>query len=433
MLEEVIENMKKEIRDSIKEKQQVDTRKQELEDKLKELKEKISELDKENNKLLPIIHKKRNPIVELLVKTFSRKYKDTVQKESDNKRQIDELRETEAKISKEKNEISLKSPIDDKRSIEEEKQKLESLEDKETAIKVAISKNPELTENPEFMKDLLNEDLRYIKYDRSNAPEVYQEYLQKISGKLEEKCKKPAENTWVTNVVLDRVKTICEEIKEPKEVEVGKYKIPHRFLFEALRKSSDYDLQEIETSPKIDMFSGGSFYLQYDGMYSENYGKSFEKLYENPDKFMLVHRVNASFIFEPREDAFGKKENIFKDGLHSSTQDEGCVNSLIRTTLGNYQNGVNFMDMFEPDYKVVIMIPKEALKEGSNIPIWGLDRPEADEEHPGYLLPEYIYGFVDPTTEKIEKNPIPLEERTKYPYKFLNKETRCMNNESRNV
>ena len=89
------------------------------------------------------------------------------------------------------------------------------------------------------------------------------------------------------------------------------------------------------------------------------------------------------------------------------------------------------MDMFEPDYKVVIMIPKEALKEGSNIPIWGLDRPEADEEHPGYILPEYIYGFVDPITEKIEKNPISLEERTKYPYKFLNKETVCMSNQTR--
>ena len=84
------------------------------------------------------------------------------------------------------------------------------------------------------------------------------------------------------------------------------------------------------------------------------------------------------------------------------------------------------MDMFEPDYKVIIMIPKEAFKEGSNIPIWGLNLPEADEEHPGFILPEYIYGFIDPTIEKIEKNPVPLEQRTKYQYKFLNKQTKCM-------
>ncbi len=431
MLEEVIKSMKKDLRDSIEEKKQKDSRKQEIEEELKELKEKISELDKENSKLLPTIYKKRNFIIALLLKAFSREYKENIQKEADNKRLLDELRKREEKLFKEKESINLKDPTADKKTIKDKSKELEKLEDRETAIKTAILRNPELTANPEFMKDLLNEDLRYIKYDKSNSPIVYQEYLQKISDKLEEKCKRPAENTWVTNVVLDRVRTICEEINNPKEVENSKYKIPQRFLFESLRKYSDYDLQDIETDPKIDMFAEGSTYIQYDGMFSKDYGKSFEELYENSDKYMLVHKVNASFIFEPREDALEKRENIFKDGLHSSTQDEGCVNSLLRTTLGNYQNGVTFMDMFEPDYKVVIMIPKEALKEGSNIPIWGLDRPEADEEHPGYILPEYIYGFVDPITEKIEKNPISLEERTKYPYKFLNKETVCMSNQTR--
>ena len=431
MLEEVIKSMKKDLRDSIEEKKQIDSRKQEIEEELKELKEKISKLDKENSKLLPTIYKKRNFIIALLLKAFSREYKENIQKEADNKRLLDELRKREEKLFKEKESINLKDPTADKKTIKDKSKELEKLEDRETAIKTAILRNPELTANPEFMKDLLNEDLRYIKYDKSNSPIVYQEYLQKISDKLEEKCKRPAENTWVTNVVLDRVRTICEEINNPKEVENSKYKIPQRFLFESLRKYSDYDLQDIETDPKIDMFAEGSTYIQYDGMFSKDYGKSFEELYENSDKYMLVHKVNASFIFEPREDALEKRENIFKDGLHSSTQDEGCVNSLLRTTLGNYQNGVTFMDMFEPDYKVVIMIPKEALKEGSNIPIWGLDRPEADEEHPGYILPEYIYGFVDPITEKIEKNPISLEERTKYPYKFLNKETVCISNQTR--
>ena len=431
MLEEVIKSMKKDLRDSIEEKKQIDSRKQEIEEELKELKEKISKLDKENSKLLPTIYKKRNFIIALLLKAFSREYKENIQKEADNKRLLDELRKREEKLFKEKESINLKDPTADKKTIKDKSKELEKLEDRETAIKTAILRNPELTANPEFMKDLLNEDLRYIKYDTSISPIVYQEYLQKISDKLEEKCKRPAENTWVTNVVLDRVRTICEEINNPKEVENSKYKIPQRFLFESLRKYSDYDLQDIETDPKIDMFAEGSTYIQYDGMFSKDYGKSFEELYENSDKYMLVHKVNASFIFEPREDALEKRENIFKDGLHSSTQDEGCVNSLLRTTLGNYQNGVTFMDMFEPDYKVVIMIPKEALKEGSNIPIWGLDRPEADEEHPGYILPEYIYGFVDPITEKIEKNPISLEERTKYPYKFLNKETVCISNQTR--
>ena len=426
MLEEVLENIKKELRDSIEQEKQIDVRKQEVEAELKEINAEISKLEKENSKLLPTIHKKRNTIIAFFIKNFSRQYKEATQKEAENRSKLDELRKKESELSKEKEAINLKNPTSVEETIKNKEKELENLEDRETAIKTAISRNPELTANPEFMKDLLNEDLTYIKYDKSNNPIVYQEYLQKITEKLEEKCKRPAENTWVTNIVLDRIKAINEEIERPKEAEPGKYKIPHKFLFESLRKSSDYDLQDIETNPKIDMFAEGSTYLQYDGNFSESYGKDFETLYENPDKYMLIHKVNASFIFEPKDDALGKKEDIFKDGLHSSTQDEGCVNSLIRTTLGNYQNGVTFMDMFEPDYKVIIMIPKEAFKEGSNIPIWGLNLPEADEEHPGFILPEYIYGFIDPTIEKIEKNPVPLEQRTKYQYKFLNKQTKCM-------
>ena len=289
MLEEVIKSMKKDLRDSIEEKKQIDSRKQEIEEELKELKEKISELDKENSKLLPTIYKKRNFIIALLLKAFSREYKENIQKEADNKRLLDELRKREEKLFKEKESINLKDPTADKKTIKDKSKELEKLEDRETAIKTAILRNPELTANPEFMKDLLNEDLRYIKYDKSNSPIVYQEYLQKISDKLEEKCKRPAENTWVTNVVLDRVRTICEEINNPKEVENSKYKIPQRFLFESLRKYSDYDLQDIETDPKIDMFAEGSTYIQYDGMFSKDYGKSFEELYENSDKYMLVY------------------------------------------------------------------------------------------------------------------------------------------------
>ena len=171
--------------------------------------------------------------------------------------------------------------------------------------------------------------------------------------------------------------------------------------------------------------------MEFDGEYSEEYGKSIESLYEDKDKYLLMHRVNASFFRAEEEYATEKEENIFRDGLRASGQGAGCVNALHRTTTGNYQREGTFLNMIVPDYTVLIMIPKEAFKEGSNIPIWGLDRPEADEDHLGYILPEYIYGVIDANTEKIEKNPIPLEERTKYPYKFLNKETMCMSDQTR--
>lgn len=426
MLEEVLENIKKELRDSIEQEKQIDVRKQEVEAELKEINAEISKLEKENSKLLPTIHKKRNTIIAFFVKNFSRQYKEATQKEAENRSKLDELRKKESELSKEKEAINLKNPTSVEETIKNKEKELEKLEDKETAIKTAISRNPELMANPEFMKDLLSEDLSYIKYDNSNNPMVYQAYLHKIREILEEKIKRPAENTWVTNVVLDRVKTISEEINNPQEVEKGKYKIPHRFLFESLRKSSEYDLDGIEQSPKIDFAVDSSKYMDFDGEYSEEYGKSIESLYEDKDKYLLMHRVNASFFRAEEEYATEKEENIFRDGLRASGQGAGCVNALHRTTTGNYQREGTFLNMIVPDYTVLIMIPKEAFKEGSNIPIWGLDRPEADEDHLGYILPEYIYGVIDPNTEKIEKNPIPLEQRTTYKYKFLNNQLECM-------
>ena len=227
MLEEVLENIKKELRDSIEQEKQIDVRKQEVEAELKEIKAEILKLEKENSKLLPTIHKKRNTIIAFLVKKFSRQYKEATQKEAENRSKLDELRKKESELSKAKETINLKNPTSVEETIKNKEKELEKLEDKETAIKTAISRNPELTANPEFMKDLLSEDLSYIKYDNSNNPMVYQAYLHKIREILEEKIKRPAENTWVTNVVLDRVKTISEEINNPQEVEKGKYKIPH--------------------------------------------------------------------------------------------------------------------------------------------------------------------------------------------------------------
>ena len=51
---------------------------------------------------------------------------------------------------------------------------------------------------------------------------------------------------------------------------------------------------------------------------------------------------------------------------------------------------------------------------------------EADIQHPGYIFPEYIYGYINPDTEEIEENPISVENRKKYKYQFLNGQTTCV-------
>ena len=84
------------------------------------------------------------------------------------------------------------------------------------------------------------------------------------------------------------------------------------------------------------------------------------------------------------------------------------------------------MELMSPDHKMIIMLPKKALNKNSEEPIWGSDFPEADIQHPGYIFPEYIYGYINPDTEEIEENPISVENRKKYKYQFLNGQTTCV-------
>ena len=37
-----------------------------------------------------------------------------------------------------------------------------------------------------------------------------------------------------------------------------------------------------------------------------------------------------------------------------------------------------------------------------------------------------VYGYINPDTEEIEENPIPVENRKKYKYQFLNGQTSCV-------
>lgn len=88
------------------------------------------------------------------------------------------------------------------------------------------------------MKDLLNRNMRYIEYDNSDEPELYIQYIEKMIQKLEEAKETPNANEFAINMPINTAKKILEELNSPKEVEKGRYKIPKRFLFEGLRKSS---------------------------------------------------------------------------------------------------------------------------------------------------------------------------------------------------
>ena len=426
MLNEVLENSKNELIQIIKKSEGLQTRKIKLEEEMQETKAAILSLNQENRGLS--IYRKRNPIVEFFMKTFSKQYKQELKTSANNTKKLKELNEKMANLRLEKRKLDLEEQT---LNPERAKDQLEKMENTDVAIHMVINETPELTKNPNFMKDLINRNIQYIEYDNSNEPELYILYIEKMIQKLEEAKERSNANEFAINMPINTAKKILEELNSPKEVEKGKYKIPKRFLFEGLRKSSKRDLELLEKGEMIDILSVGRDYLREDGCYKLEYGKKLEELYEDKDKFLVMHYINASYHFRGKDETIEIKNNIYKEGLHSSIQGMDCINALDRTAHGNFEDDKSFMELIAPEHKIIIMLPRKLLAKNAEEPIWNSDFPEADIQHPGYISPEYVYGYINPDTEEIEENTIPVSDRKKYKYQFLNGQTTCVDDRTK--
>lgn len=426
MLKEVLENSKNELIQIIKKSEGLQTRKIKLEEEMQETKAAILSLNQENRGLS--IYRKRNPIVEFFMKTFSKQYKQELKTSANNTKKLKELNEKMANLRLEKRKLDLEEQT---LNPERAKDQLEKMENTDVAIHMVINETPELTKNPNFMKDLINRNIQYIEYDNSNEPELYILYIEKMIQKLEEAKERSNANEFAINMPINTAKKILEELNSPKEVEKGKYKIPKRFLFEGLRKSSKRDLELLEKGEMIDILSVGRDYLREDGCYKLEYGKKLEELYEDKDKFLVMHYINASYHFRGKDETIEIKNNIYKEGLHSSIQGMDCINALDRTAHGNFEDDKSFMELIAPEHKIIIMLPRKLLAKNAEEPIWNSDFPEADIQHPGYISPEYVYGYINPDTEEIEENTIPVSDRKKYKYQFLNGQTTCVDDRTK--
>jgi len=354
-----------------------------------------------------------NMVMKFIKKNFSSEYKE-------NQEKIKELDEKIKKLTKEKQELSDKSDklqseiekIDIKageEKLEELKEEKEQIKDKKIAIKKLVLTQPELLKDKKFMLDLLDEKINYISIDKTNDDEVYLKCLELLKDDkriTSEKDKK---------IIKDCIK----EIKHPKKEKKGKYKIPHKYLYEQIRISFSSN----EEDNNIYNIFAYKNYLETDCTISKDFGEKIEELYEDENNYLLIHSIDNSFIMMPDEECEKIKEQIFKEGLKSVSSKP---NMLKYTTIGNYQKRGHFLEFLRPGRRIVISIPKEYIKE--NGPIWGYDEEEVQEDG-GYILPEYIIGYIE--NEELIENKLLQFERKEYKYKFsdgqLKSETKTHN------
>ena len=190
MLQEVLQNTKGELVNIIQKVERLQQEKKQIELKIQEIKEEILNLNKTNRSLS--IYTKRNPIVEFFMKAFSRKYKQELTEVSTNNKRLEELNQEMSNLRTEKRKLDLEEQV---LNPELAKSQLNKMNKKSVAIQMVITKNANITKNPDFMKDLISLDLKYIEYDKSNNEELYVQYLEGIKTKLEEEKSKDRKST----------------------------------------------------------------------------------------------------------------------------------------------------------------------------------------------------------------------------------------------
>lgn len=405
----------------------IEKEKNQIEKILKEIDKKIKDIKKTNKQKIDVEIKKsnykfekkklnqlpKNKVAKFIRKNFSSEYKE-------NQVKIKEIEEKIEKLTQEKKQLNEKSDklqseiekIDIKKGkskLKEINHEIEKIKNKNQAIETLILSNPEILKEKKIMLDLLDENTNYIKFDKTNDSEVYIKCLENI-----------LKNERIINEKDKRIIKECiKEIKNPKKAEPGKYKIPHKYLYEQIRMS--FSLFEKEKIYNIFAYKN---YLETDCKIDKKLGKQIEELYENKKNYLFIHSLDNIFIKMKEEECNKIKESIFKEGLKSS---DSKPNTLKYVTIGNNQKKGHFLEFLRPGKKILISIPKEYIENEG--PIWGYDENEIKEEG-GYILPQYIIGYIN--NDHLELNKALQTEKKEYKYTFSDgnlkiKQNNCIN------
>ena len=347
----------------------------------------------------------------LFAKIFKTKKYEEVQRI---KRQMDIIRNNILDISFERNEEEIRRndyllELENK-EIEFEEEREHMKKDYKYAAKILLENDCEIASDAGFMSEVIDIDLFLISKDKSNNPELYKKYLKKLQNKLAGEENNEKEET----IVL--INSLLEEIDNPKVPEEGKYKIPHEYLFEAIRKNAEYCEKNGSTNVQSLLgkknFGNNSVYslksyIDNDCKLPEKYGKKLEILYENEDFYIFQHKYTNKKL----------KNKMFRNGIKESAEEKRSLSAI---TTGNMDGSMCFTDLIDCKKgvsKIICAIPKKINKRNSHILLWGSDIKEGE----AYLLPEYIIGNIDEQGE-FQKNNYPRLDRKKYKMLFRNNE-----------
>ena len=332
------------------------------------------------------------------------------------------------------------------------KENLHGLGDEEV-VKILVKLHPHLAHDAAFMEEIISKDIRNIIYDKTDSPMLYKKLFKQAADLRIEAAR--ARRDYQPHYIAEKIENIkqeldslIQEIDNPKQAPEGKYKIPQKYLFETVRNLNHYSGDVCSwPEPYTDAELAGVYfghaleYLYYDCKLPQEYGEKMEALYNNPDRFVLYHVMQYNLTEKEYQDTTEVRKKIYTEGLRNAQNDKHTINATHRTMRGAHQTQFSFVGFLAPSSKIILSVPQSALAKGNQTPMWGGDKSIADQENPGYVLPEYVVGAVTDSASykdqiaraerksmdfdgvSFEPNFIPLEQRKQYPYKFVDMST----------
>ena len=435
VLEKNLEEQRKAIEEQISHYESLEKKKNAVLTQMLQIQEEISQIDvdisNEKSKNIGLsTMRAKNKFAKFLLKTFSQKYRRELDIQKEIKLKIEDLNRKKYKLVFDKHELyETQKGFEDelcKYDIINIKEKLEQQKDVDVAIGMLLEEHPELAEDKSFMVDLVERSTHYISYDETNSSEVY----SKFADSFEAKSKKAKIDPVMIPLFEKLATKLRNELEIPKECDEGKYKIPHKYLFDSIKNvytkigDMDYDQQSGYEMEYINECL--SNYFNLDGELPMEYGKKIQVMYEDEKSYLFMHKVDINTV--PQSVADTRIKAICKEGLMCSGQSDSHISCLSTTTVANYQTDGNFLAMLAPCNKVFMMIPKKAIDEEHKIPVWGADtpNPKYEKREKNYVLPEYVVGYIDKENTRFVDNPVPEEERTQYKYHFYEGEQKAL-------
>ena len=265
--------------------------------------------------------------------------------------------------------------------------------------------DPELVYNTEFMTACVEFDMSLITLDKTNSPEVYQTFLNEYAENELDDAKLNSEG-WTLGQKTS-MKNLCrnllEEITNPKEVAAGKFKIPHKYIFERIRAAYSPDAKTLGIGEVCDY--AYTAYADFDGKLSYAEGKKFEELLENEDSYLYLHTIKHA-PDATEEDKSKRIDAVQHTGLMIEPGER--LSSITINTKDSRLDLLNVLKICDGVDIAVAQVPKTEIDGKSPIIGYPDDEPDAS----GWLLPKYIVGSV--RGGEYVANSVSAEEMDKY-------------------